>query len=176
MCRFRKICTLERANKSDLEILQDWLESRDGGDFFLRGYEADTWHKSNEEDLVSMTCRYRDKDVFSIWIDVYIIPFFHRVLGHRLKVRRCLAFKHIHRSKRLSKSCICRTLLIWSYRIGKSSVKKILPSQLLHCTTIPTVPLMQSSTPSAQFWLLYYQPYRHPSSSSSARQSLDSAS
>jgi hypothetical protein len=44
-----------------------------------------------------MTYRYRDKDVLSIWIDVYIIPFFHRVLGHRLKVRRRLAFKHIHR-------------------------------------------------------------------------------
>jgi len=56
----------------------------------LRGYEADTWHKSNEEDLVSMTHRYRDKDIFSIWIDVYIIPFFHRVLGHRLKDREKL--------------------------------------------------------------------------------------
>lgn len=87
MCRFRKICTFEQANRSDLDNLQDWLESRDGGDFFLRGYEAETWDKSNEEDLVSMTNRYRDEDVISKWIDVYIIPLYHRTLGYRLKVR-----------------------------------------------------------------------------------------
>ena len=78
MCRFRTICTFEHANKSDLENLQGWLESEDGGDLFLRGYEAETWDKLNEEDLVSMTNRYRDKDIIAKCIDVYIMPLYHR--------------------------------------------------------------------------------------------------
>jgi hypothetical protein len=90
MCLFRKICTFEPANRSDLEHLQHWLDSEDGGNLFLRGYEADTWDKLNEEDLVSMTNRCRDKDVISQWIDVYIIPLYHRTIGHRLKVSRTL--------------------------------------------------------------------------------------
>jgi hypothetical protein len=87
MCRFRTICTFDGANRSDLENLQDWLRSKDGGDLFLRGYEAETWDKLNEEDLVSMTNRYQEKDVISKWIDVYIVPLYHRTLGRRLKVR-----------------------------------------------------------------------------------------
>jgi hypothetical protein len=121
---------LEKANKSDLETLQDWLESRDGGDFFLRGYEADTWHKSNEEDLVSMTHRYRDKDVLSIWIDVYIIPFFHRVLGHRFKVRRRFSLQapFTDRPQPAKRGCMQNAAnLLMSPRVEKSSLKKILP-------------------------------------------------
>ena len=86
MCRFRKLCTFEQANRSDLETLQDWLESKEGGNCFLRGYEADTWDQSNEEDLVSMTNRDREMDVLSKWIDVNVIPLYDRFLGHRLKV------------------------------------------------------------------------------------------
>ncbi len=53
----------------------------------MKGYEAETWHKSNEKDLVSLTARYRDKDVLSKWIDIYIVPQYHRYLGQRLQVR-----------------------------------------------------------------------------------------
>lgn len=52
---------------------------------FLKGYEADTWDVVNEEDLVSMTDKYHDKDIIAKWIDVYIIPLYHRALGYRLK-------------------------------------------------------------------------------------------
>jgi hypothetical protein len=90
LCRFRTICTFERANRADLDSLRDWLEDRDGGDLFLKGYEADTWDVVNEEDLVSMTDGYHDKDIIAKWIDVYIIPLYHRTLGYRLKARKSL--------------------------------------------------------------------------------------
>lgn len=95
MCRFRTICTFEQANTSDLESLRGWLEDRDGGDIFLRGYEAETWDKLNEKDLVSMTNRDRDKDIIAKWIDTYIIPLYHQTLGHRLKVRGPLPWSTI---------------------------------------------------------------------------------
>jgi hypothetical protein len=90
MCRFQRICTFEQPEKSDLEILQDWLGDTQGGNNFLRGYEADTWDKSNEKDLVSMTCRSREKDLLSKWINAHIIPLYHQMLGRRHKVRQSL--------------------------------------------------------------------------------------
>jgi hypothetical protein len=90
MCRFQRICTFERPDKSDLEVFHDWLGHTQGGNHFLRGYEADTWDEANKEDLVSMICRSREKDRLSKWIDVNVIPFYHQMLGRRYKVRNSL--------------------------------------------------------------------------------------
>jgi len=91
LLRFSEVTTLEAANKSDLNNLREWLRRKDGGHNFLRGYEADTWDKFNEKDLVSLTARYRNKDVLSKWIDIYIIPLCHRLWGDRLgkRVKLC---------------------------------------------------------------------------------------
>jgi hypothetical protein len=82
--RYSKICSLEKVKKSDLKVFQNWLRRKDGGHFFLKGHEARTWSKENEEDLVSMSAK--DKDAISTFIDLYIIPFYHKVLGNRIKV------------------------------------------------------------------------------------------
>jgi hypothetical protein len=92
----------------------------------LKGYEAETWDKSNEEDLVSMTHRYQDKDVLSKWIDIHVIPFYHRTLGHRLKVGNASGIKHTTPSSRPVEGCFM-VLLVFNlaiiYRTRKSSVK-----------------------------------------------------
>ena len=77
---------LEEANKADLQVLRDWLTRRTGGHCFLQGREADIWSDVHEKDLVSLTARSRDKDLLSNWVDLHIIPFYHKILGHRIKV------------------------------------------------------------------------------------------
>lgn len=91
--RFSKICALEEANKADLKILREWLERKRGGHFFLKGYEADIWSEDHEKDLVSMTAGSRNKDTLSHWVDLYILPFYHRVLGHRVKVSTNVSYR-----------------------------------------------------------------------------------
>ena len=84
--RFSKVCALEEANKADLKILREWLGRKRGGHFFLKGYEADIWSELHEKDLVSLTAESRNKDTLSHWVNLYVLPFYHRALGHRVKV------------------------------------------------------------------------------------------
>jgi hypothetical protein len=93
LLRFRKVCALEEANKADLKILREWLERKHGGHFFLKGYEADIWSEVHEKDLVSLTAGSRNKDTLSHWVDLYILPFYHQVLGHRVKVSTNVSYR-----------------------------------------------------------------------------------
>lgn len=81
---YSRICSLERANKLDVKALQEWLRLKDGGHYFLKGHEASTWSEDNEKDLISMMTK--DEDTLSRWIDLYILPLFHKFLGQRVKV------------------------------------------------------------------------------------------
>lgn len=93
LLRFRKICALEEANKADLKTLREWLERKRGGHFFLKGYEADIWNEDHEKDLVSMTAGSQNKDILSHWVDLYILPLYHQVLGHRVKVSTNVSYR-----------------------------------------------------------------------------------
>src|ERR1700733_4095215 len=93
LLRFRKVCALEEANKADLKILREWLERKHGGHFFLKGYEADIWSELHEKDLVSLTAGSRNKDTLSHWVNLYILPVYHRVLGHRVKVSPNVSYR-----------------------------------------------------------------------------------
>jgi hypothetical protein len=86
LLRFGEVCALEEANKADLKILREWLARKHGGHCFLKGYEADIWNEDHEKDLVSVTAPSRNKDALSHWVDLYILPIYHRVLGRRFKV------------------------------------------------------------------------------------------
>jgi hypothetical protein len=96
----------------------------------LKGYEADTWDVVNEEDLVSMTDRYHDKDIIAKWIDVYIIPLYHRTLGYRLKARRPSSTAQINTPSKHAAN-LSRIFIVSNpaslYRTRKSFVK-VLPS------------------------------------------------
>lgn len=85
--RFHKLFTLENVNTSDLQHLRQWIKQRNGGNKFLQGFERDTWDGTHDNDLVSLTARDTDQDVLSKWIDHYAVPLYHRVLGHRYRVR-----------------------------------------------------------------------------------------
>lgn len=148
MCRFQRICTFEQPDKSDLEILQDWLRHTQGGNHFLRGYEADTWDEPNKKDLVSMIYRSREKDRLSKWIDVNVIPFYHHMLGHRHKVRNSLLSTNFcplaSTPGVLSKVQNCPNMVMW-YRIQKFSANKTFSQQQVRSTAIVTVKPMPPS-------------------------------
>jgi hypothetical protein len=86
MLQFAQIHRLEQANNTDLGLLREWLDRREGGNLFLQGQEASTWSPENTKDLVGITSWYNEKDWFSRWMGDRLIPWFHRQIGYKVKV------------------------------------------------------------------------------------------
>jgi hypothetical protein len=55
------------------------------GSFPLRGLDRNAWSETYESDLVAIR-RRETGDSFSKWFINTIVPKFHRVVGHRIKV------------------------------------------------------------------------------------------
>jgi hypothetical protein len=55
------------------------------GNFPLRGPDRNAWSENYESDLVAIR-RRETGDPFSKWFINTIVPKFHRVVGHRIKV------------------------------------------------------------------------------------------
>lgn len=68
----------------DLKLLQEWLDRPEGGDFFLRGREAEIWE--SEKDLIALSSRQAEKDTITRFISDRLVPWYHRRWGHRVKV------------------------------------------------------------------------------------------
>jgi hypothetical protein len=123
-----------------------------------------------------MTDRYHDKDIIAKWIDVYVIPLYHRTLGYRLEVRGPSSTAQINTPSRLLQKLFrifIASNLALLYRTRKSSVK-VLPSELLGYSTIPTQQSGQSLTPLAGSLLLSCLPYRFSLSTTSDHRLSDS--
>jgi hypothetical protein len=77
---------LEQATDNDVKFLQNWLDRKEGGDFFLRGREASAWDTEKSSDLICLAARYSEKDHLTRWMGDKLIPLFHNRIGHRIKV------------------------------------------------------------------------------------------
>jgi len=75
---------LERPVSRHVEVLREWLDRPEGGDFFLRGREAEIWDK--DKDLIAPASRESDKDSLTLWITDTLIPWYHCRWGYRIKV------------------------------------------------------------------------------------------
>ncbi|KAI4198013.1 MAG: hypothetical protein LQ346_002858 [Caloplaca aetnensis] len=71
---------------NSVECLREWLDRPEGGDFFLKGREADMWE--TVDDLISPDCRQPGKDALTMLINEKLVPWYHRRWGHRFKVER----------------------------------------------------------------------------------------
>lgn len=78
-----KILQLRDANKSDLNIIKNWILRPDGGNNFFRGRERAPWEEGNAEDLVSLDGWLDGRDHFTLWIKDKIVPWYHDCWGHR---------------------------------------------------------------------------------------------
>jgi hypothetical protein len=81
-----QILRLRDANKSDLNVVREWILHPDGGKDFFWGREADPWKKENTEDLVSLTGCLDGKDRFTLWIRDKVVPYVHSRCCWRIKV------------------------------------------------------------------------------------------
>lgn len=74
----------EKPEKKYVNILRGWLDRPEGGDFFLRGREAEIWE--SDADLIALSGRQAEKDILTRLISDRLIPCYHRYWGHRSKV------------------------------------------------------------------------------------------
>ena len=88
LLRYASVARLEKPSDRNSDLLREWLDRPEGGDFFLRGREAEIW--DNKTDLVALSQSEIGKDCLSRWISDLLIPWYHEIWGHRTKVR-CLA-------------------------------------------------------------------------------------
>jgi hypothetical protein len=84
LLQYAQIQKFEKSNNTDLKLLQEWLDRPEGGDFFLRGREAEIWQ--SEKDLVALSSRQAEKDSLTRIISDKLVPWYHCRWGHRLKV------------------------------------------------------------------------------------------
>jgi hypothetical protein len=61
------------------------LESNGGYRGFPRALESTIWSEENEADLTSLTGRYQKLDLLSKWIDSYLLRWYHKRIGRRLR-------------------------------------------------------------------------------------------
>jgi hypothetical protein len=78
-----KVYRLAQPLKSDVAFLREWLEMPHGGDFFLKGLEAEPWKPHCEGDLVALSVRPEQRDLFAQYLSDRIVPWYHRYIGHR---------------------------------------------------------------------------------------------
>ena len=75
---------LLKPSKNDLQLLKEWLERPEGGNFFLRGREANIW--DNDLDVVATSGNKAEQDSFTKLVADKVVPWYHHRWGFRRKV------------------------------------------------------------------------------------------
>ncbi|KAL8742368.1 MAG: hypothetical protein Q9190_005132 [Brigantiaea leucoxantha] len=86
LVRYSQVQGMPRPYARHLQILQQWLDRPEGGNFFLRGYEADIWE--NEKDVVAFSDAKNEKDSCTRSICSHIVPLYHRFWIRRFNPKR----------------------------------------------------------------------------------------
>jgi hypothetical protein len=76
-----KVHRLAQPLKSDGAFSREWLEMPHGGDS-LKGLEAEPWEPHCEGDLIVLSERPEQQDLFAQYLSDKIVPWYHRWLGH----------------------------------------------------------------------------------------------
>lgn len=74
----------DKPHRKNLSLLQEWLDRLEGGNFFLRGREAEIWE--SDKDLIALCSRQAEKDGLARLISDKFIPWYYSLWGHRVKV------------------------------------------------------------------------------------------
>jgi hypothetical protein len=76
-----EINRLAKPRDCDIKVLLQWLQLPFGGNFFLKGLEAQTWSPEASADLVALSGRSQEKDQFAQFMSDFIVPWYHRWIG-----------------------------------------------------------------------------------------------
>lgn len=78
---------MAKPTEADLSSLRTWLVNDKGGHRFLDGIEGLTYsHPDMESDLVAISDRQRDRDLFSVWLSDSFVRLLYRHLPAMFKV------------------------------------------------------------------------------------------
>lgn len=75
-----RVLSLPKPTERDITVLQEWLDRPEGGDMFLKGWEADTWDCG---DLITLSSRQKNKDGLTSFVNDTVVPWYHRTWGSR---------------------------------------------------------------------------------------------
>ncbi|KAL8788161.1 MAG: hypothetical protein Q9213_001800 [Squamulea squamosa] len=78
----KEVFSMTAPIEQDIRFLRTWLSRPESGDNFLRGGEASLWGIDNTSDLVALSKRPGEHDVFTNWIANSVLYLFHRYIGH----------------------------------------------------------------------------------------------
>ena len=78
-----RINKLPKANHHDLDVLREWYKDPDFGGMILPLPESKAWDEDN--DLIALSKRTTDTDIFTNWVTDTLVPKFHKRIGHRFK-------------------------------------------------------------------------------------------
>ncbi len=76
---------LPKANRHDLRVLREWYGDPDFGAEFLPWPEGKAWNEEMTGDLVALSVRKTDGDVFTRWITEKLLPKYHQKIGYKFK-------------------------------------------------------------------------------------------
>ena len=101
--------------EQDLSFLRTWLERPRCGDNFLRGLEKSIYESQNTSDLVTLSIRAGESDLFTKWLINKFLAWFYHTVGSRClcskKQDEEAGFTEYEDSKILAISSILITLL-----------------------------------------------------------------
>ncbi|KAL8701400.1 MAG: hypothetical protein Q9224_000520 [Gallowayella concinna] len=83
LLQYHALRKIPKPASKTVQVLREWLDRLEGGDFFLGPKEADMWDV--EDDLLSLHGRTPDKDRLTRHINEKVVPWYHRRWGHRTK-------------------------------------------------------------------------------------------
>ena len=81
-----QIQNLAKPVECDIEFLREWLERPEGGDYSIKGVEAEPWKLCCAADLLTLS-QPGGRDQFAQSLSDKILPWYHHYLGRRRKRR-----------------------------------------------------------------------------------------
>ena len=144
MLQHARLYQLPKPNKHDLGVLREWYNAEDGGGTFMPRPEGDAWNE-DVQDLVALSNRPTDGDVFTRWMGEIITPCFHRLIGYRIKVR-------------LAKSLVLLYKLLYDFPQEQDELTKFYDyedSKFNSAANLISI-ILSSLFPPASIFVLYY--------------------
>lgn len=85
LMQFSQLQAMRKPKAEYAKTLRGWLDRPEGGDFFLRGREAEIWE--DEVYLITMDKTVTEDDSLTHLISGKFIPWYHYRWGHRVEMR-----------------------------------------------------------------------------------------
>ncbi len=84
LLKAHQIYTLAKPVKYNIDVLREWLERPEGGDYSIKGVEAEPWEPFHAADLITIS-QVDGKDKFAQFLSNKILPWYHQYLSGRGK-------------------------------------------------------------------------------------------